>query len=670
MGEKLSFKKNEEKKQTIRTKILSKMLATVLISAFTVGLLGFVLNYTSTIKLLDQNMNETARIAAERVEQELLVYVNIAYEAGCIADLASENVTVDEKREIIDIKAKTHDFQRGNVLGLDGKSIFDGKDYTERAYFQAALKGKTYISEPLISKITGALTIIIAAPIWENGIPDTNVVGVVYFVPVESFLNDIVSAIKISDGGSAFILDSNGTIIAHEDMEKVMGEENVIEKAKESHSFKKLAKLETEMINGKSGFGSYRDGLKKKILAYAPINGTNGWSIGVTAPVMDFMGSTAVSLIFTIAVLAIAFAVATKVTRRLAAEIGEPLTLCEERFRKLAEGDLHSAALTASADDEIGRLMNTSAVLQADLTAVISDIKYVLNEISQGNFKVNSQDPSYYKGDYNEIIEAMNLLCDKMSEALQKIDLVSDQVSAGAGQLAQGAQALAETSTEQASAVQELTAMISDVSDISEQNAEEAAGACERILAAEKEADKSKDNLSNLTEAMEGIRTTSLEIQNIIASIEDIASQTNLLALNASIEAARAGEAGRGFAVVADQIGKLADDSAKSAVDTKKLLEKSIHEIQAGSEITARTVEAIKQVLATMSEFGEVAKGSSEMSRKQADMLMQVQQGIEQISSSVQTNSASAEETSATSEELYAQAENLKQLVNEFELNV
>ena len=167
---------------------------------------------------------------------------------------------------------------------------------------------------------------------------------------------------------------------------------------------------------------------------------------------------------------------------------------------------------------------------------------------------------------------------------------------------------------------------------------------------------------------MQRFDATSKEIQNIIGSIEDIAEQTNLLSLNASIEAARAGEAGRGFAVVAEQIGKLAGDSARAAVNTRDLLGKSLQEVENGNVITEKTVEALNQILETMNRFADTAKGSSESSREQADMLRQVEQGIEQISSVVQSNSASAEETSATSQQLSAQSDELKTLVGEFKL--
>ena len=84
------------------------------------------------------------------------------------------------------------------------------------------MKGNSYISTPVVSKVTGELTIIVAAPLWEDGVVDSNVIGVVYFVPHETFLNDIVSSINISENGSAYMLDKNGNTIAHEDIQMVL----------------------------------------------------------------------------------------------------------------------------------------------------------------------------------------------------------------------------------------------------------------------------------------------------------------------------------------------------------------------------------------------------------------------------------------------------------------
>ena len=654
------------REDSIRAKIMLRMSTTVLVATLIIGVISAIMNYISTMNLIEQTMTETAQIAAERVEQELLVYSKIAYEVGCL--IANDEISTEEKLFLVAKHAAAHDLQRGNVLDANGISIMDGTDYSDREYFKTSMKGKTCVSEPLISKLTGEFTVIISAPIWENGIPDSTVVGVVYFVPSGTFLNDIVTSIQISENGSAFILNGSGTTIAHQDMEKVTSEENVIQIAKKDSSLKQLAEIEQKMIDGERGYDSYRYGGSGKLLAYAPIKGTNSWSIGVTAPVMDFLGSTILSIVVTIVIIIVTLSIATMITRNLATSIGEPLMRCTERFEKLAEGDLHSPMPEVNSSDEVGKLVKASMMMKSDLTDVIGDIKYILNEMSQGNFAVRSRNLSYYKGDYEEIVIALRNLRDIMSSTLLQINRSADQVATGSDQLAQNAQSLAGAATEQASAVEELTAIISNVNEMSEKNATDAEAAYYRMREAEKAADKSQENLQELTDAMTGIRETSLKIQDIIASIEDIASQTNLLSLNASIEAARAGEAGRGFAVVADQIGKLASDSARSAVDTRQMIEKSMEEIKAGSNIAEKTVEAIKSVLVSMSDFQTVSKGTSEISRRQADMLRQIQQGIEQISLTVQSNSASAEETSATSEELSAQAENLKDQVSRFEL--
>lgn len=660
--------KKREQNEGIRAKIMSRMSKTVLAATIIIGIVGTIMNYVSTMNLLEQTLTETVQIAAERVEQELEVYSSIVYEIGCMTQLSNAEMTVEQKQDFINQRAQVHGFTRGNVLDINGNSIFDGNNYADRAYYQAAIKGETFVSEPLISKVTGEFTVIIAAPIWADGVPESTVTGVVYFVPIGTFLNDIVNSIQVSDNTITYMLNGSGTVIAHHDMENVTSEKNVLEEVKSDSSLKALAKLEQKMVNGENGFGTYLLGGRNSVLAYAAISDTNNWSIAIKAPILDFLDETVVSILVTVLIIVITLVISTKVTRDLAKEIGEPLVLCAEQFNKLADGDLHTPMMEAVSEDEIGQLMTASMTLKSDLTDVIEDIKYVLGEFSQGNFTVESRNTAYYKGDYKEIIEALTALRNIMSETIYHIDESAEQVSAGSVQLAHNSQSLAEIANEQAGQVETLTTIINEVNEMSERNAMEAENAYHRVQEAERAADHSQENLRDLTNAMSVIRETSLKIEDIITSIEDIASQTNLLSLNASIEAARAGEAGRGFVVVADQIGKLAAVSARSAVDTKELINKSMEDIRAGSQITERTVEAIKKVLESMSEFEEVAKGTSETSRQQADMLLQIQQGVEQISFSVENNSSSAEETSATSEELSVQADMLKQQVRKFKL--
>lgn len=344
-----------------------------------------------------------------------------------------------------------------------------------------------------------------------------------------------------------------------------------------------------------------------------------------------------------------------------------PIKQIQKASADLKAGNL-DVDITYESPDELGQLANDFKDACATLHAMVEDTGVLLDQMANGDFTISEDNKSKYVGSFVEQFESMHQLGSQMSETLEQINVASEQVAQGSGQLSCGAQALAEGATDQAGAVEELTATVENITEVANNNAAAAEKSYEMVREAAEHAGQSREDLERLTEAMQRIDATSKEIQNIIGSIEDIAEQTNLLSLNASIEAARAGEAGRGFAVVAEQIGKLAGDSARAAVNTRDLLGKSLQEVENGNVITEKTVEALNQILETMNRFADTAKGSSESSREQADMLRQVEQGIEQISSVVQSNSASAEETSATSQQLSAQSDELKTLVGKFKL--
>ncbi len=274
--------------KSIRTKITMCLILTVLSALIVVGGSSIALNYRSTIDTVNQMMSQSATLASERVEQELTAYKNVAMDTGCIPQLSDPSVPVAEKQAIIDERAAMHNFQRGNVIGPDGISIFDGKDYSDREYVKQAMAGNIYVSEPLVSKITGELSIMVAAPVYTGGVYGSEIAGVVYFVPHETFLNDIVSSIKVSENSKAYMINKSGDTIADTTLDTITVQ-NIENEAKSDASLKGLAEIHANMRQGKNGFGIYKSGVKPMFAAYAPVNGTDGWSVGLTAPQSDYL---------------------------------------------------------------------------------------------------------------------------------------------------------------------------------------------------------------------------------------------------------------------------------------------------------------------------------------------------------------------------------------------
>ncbi len=144
--------------KSIRTKITLCLMVTVLATQLVVGAFSITLNFNSTIATVEQMMGETAVLASERIEQELTAYKNVAMDTGCVPQLLDETVSLEEKQAIINERVSMHGFQRGNIVGPDGISIFDGNDYSDREYVIQAMQGNVYLSEPLTSKTMAALS--------------------------------------------------------------------------------------------------------------------------------------------------------------------------------------------------------------------------------------------------------------------------------------------------------------------------------------------------------------------------------------------------------------------------------------------------------------------------------------------------------------------------------
>lgn len=180
--------------------------------------------------------------------------------------------------------------------------------------------------------------------------------------------------------------------------------------------------------------------------------------------------------------------------------------------------------------------------------------------------------------------------------------------------------------------------------------------------------DEADTKMEQLMTATRNIDQSSAQIVSIIKTIEDIAFQTNVLALNASVEAARAGDSGKGFSVVAEEVRSLAAKSAEAAQNTSNLINRSIQDVQTGTESTDLAVSAMQVISDCIQSIKTLMDDIDAASVQQSKMIVMVENGIKEISAVVQSNSASAEKSAAVSKELSDQARTLNNLISRFRI--
>jgi len=357
-----------------------------------------------------------------------------------------------------------------------------------------------------------------------------------------------------------------------------------------------------------------------------------------------------------------------RIGAKIADQIEKPIADLAERLKRFSQGDLDSPFPEQNNEDEVAFMNDVAKEMAANLNLIISDLSRLMSLMADGNFAISTEMEDKYVGEFVELLESIRNMNRKMNSTLRHVEESAEQVTAGSENLAQSAQDLAEGATEQAGAVEQLQATMSTITEQVADTVNNLNDTSKKAESYAKSADSSKTDMRELMEAMQRISETSKKIENIISDIESIASQTNLLSLNAAIEAARAGEAGKGFAVVAEQIRMLADESAKSAVDTRTLIEGALNEIEEGNQVAQKAADSMEIVVQGINDISDTSKMLSENSNQQIAALREAEKGIEQISEVVQSNSAASEECSATSEELSAQAEAMNEMTAQFVL--
>lgn len=347
-------------------------------------------------------------------------------------------------------------------------------------------------------------------------------------------------------------------------------------------------------------------------------------------------------------------------------ELLQPIIKVAAEMSAVAGGSFDTRLDLKEDDSEVGTMVAALNFMKQNLQGMVEEIGEVLGQMGDGNYNIHIQ--KQYVGEFVRIKESFLKIAAKMRETLMTIRDVSGQIDRGSEQLACAAEDLAEGSTTQAGQVTDLVVMVENMTKSMENSAKEAEESVRIADNAGSTLAVGNQKMQELKEAIGEISRCSEQIGTIIGTIEDIASQTNLLSLNAAIEAARAGEAGKGFAVVADQVKNLADESAKAAGRTTKLIETTIQAVEKGIAIADETAENMNEVMesakAATDKMGQIV----EMLEEDATQMHRINDNIAKVSAVVDNNSATSQETAAVSEEQKAQVETMVQLMDRFEI--
>ena len=350
--------------------------------------------------------------------------------------------------------------------------------------------------------------------------------------------------------------------------------------------------------------------------------------------------------------------------RRISKKISEPILKMSDWLEEISTGidnqNVEKEEIAEGSTTEINRMMKSFQIM-VNATRENSD---VIEQIANGDFTVDSR----VRSEGDRLGKSLSYLVRQNNNAFSQLSQISESVAGEAANISTASQALADSCSTQASAVEELSGYAKDANDLAVQNVERSSHAFEEIESMEQAVQGGKEHMITLGDAVSDINISSERVATVMKSIDDIAFQTNILALNAAVEAARAGTAGKGFAVVADEVRNLASKSAEAAEQSRGIIETMIQKSMQGNKLADEANQTFDEIVSKSTRITQTMKEIASASRNQQEHINKIDDEITRISAVVTQNAASSEETTAATQQLLRDAEKIRSEIRRFKI--
>ncbi|NFN95064.1 methyl-accepting chemotaxis protein [Clostridium botulinum] len=647
---KLNFKK-------LQNQLLSAFMFLIIIVCIGLFFVSSYISKKAIVNTVQTILPNVATQASLAIENNINIRLKTLETLAENEKLQDENVAIKEKVNILLTEEKRSGHLKMSIIDINGKSndtLGEEYDVKDTEYFKNGIEGKYSVSNPMT--VNEKLVFIYSVPIIKDG----NTVGVLTATRDENELSKYTNNIKVGETGQSFIINNEGTAIAHRDKNLVLKKDNNFENIKKDPELKSLAEIEKKMVAGENGIGEYNYGNKKKYIAYAPIKPVN-WSIGVVIESGEILNHLMILIISVGITSLIGILIAIIFARRIVKSINKPIIASVENLKVIASGDLQTETTNGFSNrrDELGIMAKSIESMKQSIISMLnsiktssSDIKLQTNNVEEISNELKSSSKNIYyatndvaKGTVNQsedliyitnILKGFSLKLDDIVDIIKNVDF-----------------------------------SISNIKNMSYNSNKDMENVIESV--------KNVNNTFNeLITKIKDVENNVNKINEITNLIDDISDQTNLLALNAAIEAARAGDSGKGFKIVASEIRKLAEQSKVSAVDISSLISK----ISKDTDLMVNKTKTMKKELDNQEKDIDTAKKSFETITVSVNDIVpkmvvtnnsvqdlnaskdDIMNKIESASSVAQEVSAAAEEIAASTEEMNKYAESLAKLVN------